>query len=161
MSLGAPPLTAHHGLTLNPDGTRLCAAGTVADYVAILSVPELDLLSTTTVGTEPSWAISSLDGRYCYVSSRKSDDVSIISFEDGRELAVFRLTDPEALHVIDNECPHAGGDLAAGRVEQGLVYCPWHEWGFSLISGISTHSSEARVKTYPCCVRDGDVYAQL
>ena len=25
---------------------------------------------------------------------------------DGYEVAVFRLTDPEALYVIDNECPH-------------------------------------------------------
>jgi 6-phosphogluconolactonase (cycloisomerase 2 family) len=81
------PHTAHHGLVLNPEGTRLCAAGTVADYVAILSVPELDLLSTVTVGTEPSWAISSIDGKYCFVSSRKADTVSIISFEDGSEVA--------------------------------------------------------------------------
>lgn len=80
------PHTAHHGLTLNPDGTRLCAAATVADYVALLSVPELDLLASVPVGSEPSWAISSLDGRYCYVSSRKSDTVSVISFDDGREL---------------------------------------------------------------------------
>jgi YVTN family beta-propeller protein len=81
------PHTAHHGLALSPDGTRLCAAGTVADYVAVLSVPALDLLSTVAVGTEPSWAITSLDGRYCYVSSRKNDTVSVISFDDGRELA--------------------------------------------------------------------------
>ena len=81
------PHTAHHGMALNPDGTRICAAGTVADYVAVLSVPELDLLSTTSVGREPSWAISSLDGKYCYVSSRKSDTVSIISFDNGSELA--------------------------------------------------------------------------
>jgi YVTN family beta-propeller protein len=81
------PHTAHHGLILNPAGTRLCAAGTVADYVAILSVPELDLLATTPVGTEPSWAVSSLDGKYCFVSSRKSDTVSVISFDDGTELA--------------------------------------------------------------------------
>ena len=81
------PHTAHHGLALSPDGTRLCAAGTVADYVAILSVPELDLLSTATVGKEPSWAISSLDGSYCFVSSRKNDTVSIISFDSGSELA--------------------------------------------------------------------------
>jgi YVTN family beta-propeller protein len=81
------PHTAHHGLALNPDGTRLCAAGTVADYAALLSVPELDLLVTVPVGHEPSWAITSRDGRYCFVSSRKNDTVSVISFADGRELA--------------------------------------------------------------------------
>ena len=81
------PHTAHHGLALNPDGSRLCAAGTVADYVALLTVPALDLVSTVTVGREPSWAISSIDGKYCFVSSRKADTVSVISFEDGREMA--------------------------------------------------------------------------
>ena len=80
------PHTAHHGIALSPDGTRLCAAGTVADYVALLSVPELDLLASIPVGSEPSWAITSLDGRYCYVSSRKDNTVSVISFDEGREL---------------------------------------------------------------------------
>lgn len=81
------PHTAHHGMALNPEGNRLCIAATVADYVALLSVPALDLLASVPVGSEPSWAISSLDGRYCYVSSRKNDTVSIISFDDGREVA--------------------------------------------------------------------------
>ena len=95
------PHTAHHGLALRPDGTRLCAAGTVADYVALLSVPALDLLATVPVGTEPSWAIASLDGRYCYVSSRKSDSVSIIAFGDGRELARIRVgTYPQRMWTV-------------------------------------------------------------
>jgi YVTN family beta-propeller protein len=85
------PHTAHHGLALNPAGTRLCAAGTVADYVAVLSVPELDLLASVPVGREPSWAITSLDGRYCYVSSRKSDTVSVISFDNGREVTRIKV----------------------------------------------------------------------
>ena len=85
------PHTAHHGLALSPDNTRLCAAGTVGDYVALLSVPALDLLATVPVGSEPSWAITSLDGRYCYVSSRKSDTVSVISFDDGRELSRIKV----------------------------------------------------------------------
>jgi YVTN family beta-propeller protein len=85
------PHTAHHGLALSPDNTRLCAAGTVGDYVALLSVPELDLLATVRVGSEPSWAVTSLDGRFCYVSSRKSDTVSVISFDDGREISRIKV----------------------------------------------------------------------
>ena len=65
--------------------------GTVADYVAILSVPELDLLVSVPVGSEPSWAITSLDGQFCFVSSRKSDTVSVISFDDGRELTRIKV----------------------------------------------------------------------
>lgn len=81
------PHTAHHGLALLPDGRHLCIAGTVADYAAVLSVPALDLLASAPVGREPSWVIPSLDGRYCYVSSRKGDTVSVIGVPEGKELA--------------------------------------------------------------------------
>ena len=81
------PHTAHHGLALVPGGGHLCVAGTVADYAAVLSVPALDLLATVPTGREPSWVIPSLDGRYCYVSSRKGDTVSVISVPGAREVA--------------------------------------------------------------------------
>ena len=87
------PHTAHHGLALTPDGSRLCAAGTVADYVAVLSVPELDLVATTPVPGEPSWIVASLDGKYCYVSARKGNTVSVISARDGSELARIPVGD--------------------------------------------------------------------
>ena len=81
------PHTAHHGLALVPGGRHLCIAGTVADYAAVLAVPSLDLLATAPVGREPSWVIPSLDGRYCYVSSRKGDTVSVIAVPGGEEVA--------------------------------------------------------------------------
>jgi YVTN family beta-propeller protein len=81
------PHTAHHGLALVPGGQHLCIAGTMADYAAVLSVPALDLLAAAPVGREPSWVIPSLDGRYCYVSSRKGDTVSVIAVPGGEEVA--------------------------------------------------------------------------
>ncbi len=81
------PHTAHHGLALTPDGRHICVAGTVADYAAILSVPELDLLATIPTGKEPSWVIPSLDGKYCYVSARKGNTVSVISIAERKEIA--------------------------------------------------------------------------
>lgn len=77
------------------------------------------------------------------------------------ELAVFRIGPGDDVHVIDNTCPHAGGDLSEGYLDAGFVYCPWHHWGFSLRSGVSMHSGDARVRTYPCEVRDGQVYVRL
>ena len=71
---------------LTPDDKHLCVAATVEGYLGILSVPELELLKTIPVGEEPSWVITSLDGKYCYVSARKSDTVSIISIAGRREV---------------------------------------------------------------------------
>ena len=51
----------------------------------------------------------------------------------GFHLAVF-LHDGKPF-VIDNYCPHAGGSLAAGFVDDGCAVCPWHFWSFHLDSG--------------------------
>jgi nitrite reductase (NADH) small subunit len=52
---------------------------------------------------------------------------------DGYQLAVF-LSEGK-VSVIDNHCPHAGGNLSAGHVEDGCAICPWHYWAFRLDNG--------------------------
>src|SRR6476620_12627414 len=79
----------------------------------------------------------------------------------GRELAIFRMTDPPAVHVMDNACPHANGNLAAGRVNSRIVTCPWHGWRFRLCDGRSAQGSVARVRTYPVDVRDEVIFVCL
>lgn len=80
---------------------------------------------------------------------------------DGRELAVFRLPDPERVFVIDNACPHASGNLSGGDVSGDVVTCPWHYWHFNLATGLCTHSDRARVRTFPSEVRDGVVWVDV
>ena len=77
---------------------------------------------------------------------------------DGRELAVFRLDDPERVVVIDNACPHAGGNLSGGEVTGNIVTCKWHYWQFDLDSGSCIGSGRARVRRYRAEVRDGAVW---
>ena len=78
----------------------------------------------------------------------------------GRELSVFVL-DNEQVFVIDNACPHAGGNLSAGEVNKDVVTCPWHHWQFDLRSGVCIDSAAARVKKYTARIRDGWVEVQL
>jgi YVTN family beta-propeller protein len=80
------PNTFNHGLELSPDEKRLLAAGSVANYVCVYSVPELALLATIPVGEDPNWIVFSKDGKYAYVSNRKSDDLSVISVADLKEI---------------------------------------------------------------------------
>src|SRR5689334_16417820 len=65
----------------------------------------------------------------------------------GFQLAVF--LDQGGVHVIDNTCPHAGGNLAAGFVEEGCAVCPWHYWAFRLDNGRLRDSPGVAVTTYP------------
>ena len=63
--------------------------------------------------------------------------------------------------AIDNVCPHRGGPLAEGTVENGKVVCPWHQWEFDLETGVSTHSQDAKVHVYPVTISGGDVFVEI
>lgn len=66
---------------------------------------------------------------------------------DGFQLAVF--LDRGAISVIDNNCPHAGGNLAGGFVDNGCAVCPWHYWAFRLDNGEMRDSPGVAVTKYP------------
>jgi YVTN family beta-propeller protein len=82
-----PHWSAHHGLALSGDGTKLCDAGTIDDTVSIVSTATMTVTTTIDVGTIPYWATTSADGKLCFVSNSGSNDVSVIDYETGRELA--------------------------------------------------------------------------
>jgi len=65
---------------------------------------------------------------------------------DGFQLAVFIQNDQ--VFVLDNTCPHAGGNLAGGYVEDGCAVCPWHYWAFRLENGQLKDLPGVRVTTY-------------
>src|SRR3954454_10183815 len=75
---------------------------------------------------------------------------------DGFQLAVF--LDGGAISVIDNNCPHAGGNLAAGYVDEGCAVCPWHHWAFRLDTGEMRDSPGVTITKY--AVRTLDHHGQ-
>jgi nitrite reductase/ring-hydroxylating ferredoxin subunit len=51
----------------------------------------------------------------------------------GRRIAVFNSEGN--FFAIDDTCPHQGGPLSEGMVEDGCVTCPWHGAMFELSTG--------------------------
>jgi DNA-binding beta-propeller fold protein YncE len=84
--------SAHHGLSMNPEGTKLCAAGTMDDYAAIAR-RDTSAYTIIPVGRKPYWSTNSGDGRYCFVSVSGEDAVSVISYADEREVARIPVGD--------------------------------------------------------------------
>ncbi len=80
---------------------------------------------------------------------------------NGRMVAVFFI-DGE-YRAISDTCPHMGASLAAGYVEEGAVYCPWHAWRFDLESGawLDAPSSKLCVETFDVRVRDGEIQVHV
>jgi DNA-binding beta-propeller fold protein YncE len=84
--------SAHHGLAMNPAGTKLCVAGTLSDYAAIVSRRSF-AYRLVQVGEKPYWATNSGDGKRCFVSVSGNDRVSVISYRTGQEVARIAVGD--------------------------------------------------------------------
>jgi YVTN family beta-propeller protein len=78
--------SAHHGIAMNPEGTKLCVAGTMSDYAAIVSQATFAAKIAVT-GLKPYWSTNSVDGRYCYISFSGDDRVSVVSYATEQEVA--------------------------------------------------------------------------
>lgn len=74
---------------LSGDGSRLCDVGTIDDYTKIVSTSTLQTTATVSypTGSIPYWATTSADGNYCYVSLSAGNEVSVISYATGAEVA--------------------------------------------------------------------------
>jgi DNA-binding beta-propeller fold protein YncE len=91
--------SAHHGIAMNPEGTRLCAAGTMSDYAAIVERDSFDF-RLIHGGTKPYWSTNSADGRYCFVSWSGDDKISAISYKQKAEVAQIPVGDhPQRMRI--------------------------------------------------------------
>jgi YVTN family beta-propeller protein len=84
--------SAHHGLAMNPAGTKLCVAGTMSDYAAIVNRRSF-AYKLIGVGEKPYWSTNSGDGKRCFVSVSGNDRVSVISYRTGKEVARIPVGD--------------------------------------------------------------------
>ncbi len=60
--------------------------------------------------------------------------------------------------ALDNKCPHQGGPLGEGSIENGWLRCPWHGWDFHPVTGNSPGGFDDGVATYPVEQREDGIY---
>ena len=75
------------------------------------------------------------------------------------EIALFNYKGK--YYAITNKCPHRGAPLGEGRIEEGIVICPNHEWRFKLENGANMQNPELFIPTYPVKVKNENIYIGL
>lgn len=81
-----PRNSMHHGLAISSDETKICNAGTIDNYVAIVDRASFATTRVTYAQNIPYWAMTSADGRACLVSNSGGDFVSIFDYATGTEI---------------------------------------------------------------------------
>jgi nitrite reductase/ring-hydroxylating ferredoxin subunit len=70
-------------------------------------------------------------------------------------IAIFRLRDG-SLRAVSAVCPHKGGPLADGQIDNSVVVCPLHLFAWDLSTGCS-QSGQPPIVVYPVRVDDGQI----
>jgi nitrite reductase/ring-hydroxylating ferredoxin subunit len=78
---------------------------------------------------------------------------------DGLLVAVFR--DAGRFFAVSGRCPHAGGSLGLGWIEEGEALCPLHRWRFKLATGRCTTVRGESVHPFRCEVRGDEVWVEV
>lgn len=60
--------------------------------------------------------------------------------------------------ALSNYCPHQGGPLGEGSIENGMLRCPWHGWDFHPCNGLPPGGYDDGVPTYQVKEEDGSIY---
>ncbi|AZZ83174.1 2Fe-2S ferredoxin [Gordonia alkanivorans] len=79
---------------------------------------------------------------------------------DGRQIAVFRMTDG-TLRATGAVCPHRGGPLADGQFDASKIVCPLHQNAFDFADGACTSEGIGSVTVYRVEARGGDIVVWL
>ena len=85
--------SAHHGIAMNPKGTRICVAGTMSDYATLVNVRSWTHTRLLKGGKKPYWVTPSWDGKHCYISWSGSDTVAKISYRTARIVKTQKVGD--------------------------------------------------------------------
>jgi hypothetical protein len=84
---------------MNPAGTKLCVAGTMSDYAAIVS-RDTFAAKVFSAGEKPYWSTNGPDGDHCWVSFSGDDKVGVFSYGEEKQIAEIPVGDhPQRVRV--------------------------------------------------------------
>jgi nitrite reductase (NADH) small subunit len=77
----------------------------------------------------------------------------------GRALCVANVGG--SVCVLDGTCPHEGGPLGEGVIEDGRVVCPWHGYAFDPKTGATENDPEMKAEVFESKTEGGELKARI
>ena len=74
---------------------------------------------------------------------------------------VALFNDQGTIYALDGVCPHQGGPLGKGVLEERVVTCPWHGWRFDVSNGQCNLSAAIVQPKFETKVEDADIFVWL
>lgn len=84
--------SAHHGLAINKRGTKLCVAGTMSDYAAIVRIKS-EKHKIFNAGEKPYWSTTSPFSNTCWMSMSGTDQVVVLDYAKEKVVKVIDVGD--------------------------------------------------------------------
>ncbi len=97
--------------------------------------------------------------RICSASEVPAEGEVAEFMVQGRALCVAHVNG--AIAVLDGVCPHEGGPLGEGIVEDGRVVCPWHAYAYDVRTGETLQDPELKVEVLEAKVEGGELRVNL
>lgn len=63
--------------------------------------------------------------------------------------------------ALDNHCPHQGGPLGEGSIENGWLRCPWHGYDYDPLTGVPPEGFSDAPECFTTEVRGSEVWVAL
>ena len=77
-------------------------------------------------------------------------------YVNGQPIAVFKSNND--FFAVSNVCRHQKGPIYKGKVESGMVECPWHYWTYGLNDGCTFGKEKFCLPKYETRIKDGILF---
>lgn len=65
------------------------------------------------------------------------------------------------IRAFDGICPHAGGPLGQGSIQDGRLVCPWHAWEYDCLTGKNDYDESLALASFPAKIENGEILVDI
>jgi nitrite reductase (NADH) small subunit len=70
----------------------------------------------------------------------------------------YAICNPDGhLYALSGICPHAGGPIGQGTLQDNMVTCPWHEWSYDCRTGENDFDPAIKLDTFAVKAEGDDI----